>query len=378
MVASPRILIALDAFKGSMTAPAACETLRRGLCAAAPRAEVTCLPVADGGEGTGEALLSACGGRRHGVATQDALGRRIDAAWVALHTGAGVVELAAASGIERLTAAERDPCRTSTYGTGLLLRAALDAGCRDVMLTLGGSATVDGGCGLLEALGVRWLDAQGVPLPRGGGALQRLHRIDAHDVHPALHGTRLRILCDVDNPLLGPRGAAAVFAPQKGADAAAVAQLGRGLTRLADVLLQATGRRVHDMPGCGAAGGVAAPLVAMCGAQLCGGAEAVLDALGLQQALAAADLVVTGEGCLDAQSAAGKAPVAVARAARRAGVPCVAAVGDVNEPLPRAVRDLFLRIETLCAHAGSREHALRESGHWMEHVGRAIGTWWSA
>ncbi|MFC5379389.1 glycerate kinase [Aquipuribacter nitratireducens] len=330
-----RVVLAPDSFKGSLDAAGVCDALERGVRDADPHADVVAVPMADGGEGTLDSLLRSWGGERVTLDVTDPLGGRVPGhyGWDAAGRRA-VVELAVASG---LTTRERlEPLRATTRGTGELLRDALDRGADEVVVCLGGSATTDGGTGILRALGVRLLDAAGRDLPDGGGALVDLDRVDVTALHPRAHEVRVRVACDVDSPLLGPDGAAAVFGPQKGAGPDDVAVLDAGLARLAEALVVACGPRaadVVDLPGAGAAGGTAAGLVAVLDTALEPGASLVADAAGLDAALAGADLVVTGEGRVDEQSARGKVVSAVVALAAAAGVPVVAVGGQVRGDL---------------------------------------------
>jgi glycerate kinase len=331
------VVVAPAAFKGALSAAAAARALAAGLQLATTGIEVRVVPVADGGEGTLDALVAACAGRRRATRVADPLGRPIDAAIGELPEHTCVIELAQASGFERLTPAERDPERTSTYGTGQQLRMALDLGAERVIIGLGGSATNDGAMGLARALGIRFLDAAGRPLDGTGADLGRVRAIDLSGRDPRLDDVEIQIACDVTNPFSGPEGAAHVFGPQKGADAAAVARLDAGLASYATVLRQATDVDVGAIPGAGAAGGAAGGLLALIGGSLTPGASLVLGAAGLDERLAGAELCITGEGRLDAQSMSGKAVSAVAAAAARAGVPCIAVCGSLDL-LPGMVR----------------------------------------
>jgi glycerate kinase len=324
------VVVAPAPFKGALSAAAAARAIGAGLRLAIPGLETRLVPVADGGEGTLEALVAAAGGRRRGVTAADPLGRPVEAGLGELPGGVAVVELAQASGYERLAPAERDPERTSTLGTGELIRAALDLGARRILVGLGGSATTDGGLGLARALGVRALDAGGRELEGRGEDLARVARIDLSGRDPRLAGVAIQVACDVDTAFHGPSGAARVFAPQKGAGPDAVARLDAGLARLAAAIEEATGVDPQSLTGAGAAGGAAGGLAALLGAELVPGAALVLDAVGLAGKLVGAGLCVTGEGRLDETSLAGKAPAAVARACAEAGVPCVALCGAVG------------------------------------------------
>ncbi|MDX6647458.1 MAG: glycerate 2-kinase [Miltoncostaeaceae bacterium] len=377
--AGPRVaLVAPAAFKGALSAAAAARAIGAGLRLALPDLETRLAPVADGGEGTLEALVAAAGGRERTFEVGDPLGRPVRAALGLLPGGTAVVELARASGYERLAADERDPEATTTFGTGELIRAALDLGARRIVVGLGGSATTDGGLGLARALGVRALDAEGRELPGRGADLARVADIDRSGLDPRLEGVLIDVACDVDNPFHGPDGAARVFAPQKGADAAAVERLDAGLASLAAVIAAATGVDLQALPGAGAAGGAAGGLAALLGARLTPGAPLVLDAIGFAGRLDGAHVCVTGEGRLDGQSAAGKAPAAVAAACRQAGVPCVALCGEVAL-LPGLVRRLgFAAALPIGRELRPLPEALAAAEADLAAAGAALGGLWSA
>ncbi len=328
-----QVVLAPDSFKGALPAPAACAAMVRGVRAAVPSAVVRSVPMADGGEGTLDCLLAAWGGTRVEAPATGPLGAPLLAGYgLGDDATTAVVELAAASGLPP-AGSPRDAGRASTRGTGELAADALRRGAREVVVCLGGSATTDGGTGLLRALGVRFLDARGRDLPEGGAALDRLAAIDDSGLSAATRTARWRLACDVAVPMVGPGGAASVFGPQKGAGAEEVDRLDAGLRRLADVLSATYGVDVARLPGSGAAGGTAGGLVAALGATVERGAELVADAVGLAAALDGADLVLTGEGRLDAQTAHGKVVSVVAARARAAGVPVVALCGGVVPPL---------------------------------------------
>jgi glycerate kinase len=327
-----RIVIAPDSFKGSASALEVARAMERGVRAVFPEADVVAIPIADGGEGTVEALVAATGGRIEARTVRGPLGDPVSARWGVLGDApTAVIETAAASGLPLLLPERRDPRVTTTYGTGELVRAALDAGLRTIVLGLGGSATNDGGAGLLRALGVRFLDAGGRDLPDGGAALARLAAIDPSGLDPRLAACTLLVACDVDNPLTGPRGASAVFGPQKGATPDAVRELDAALARYAEVARAVTGRDVAETPGAGAAGGLGAGLLFFTPARLRPGVELVLAATRFAEALEGAALVITGEGRTDAQTAMGKAPAGVAAAARANGVPVVCLSGSLGD-----------------------------------------------
>ena len=324
------ILIAPNAFKDALTATEASDAIATGLLASALACRCERFPVADGGDGTGELLIERLGGERRRAFVRDPLGRRIEASF-GLVGRTAVVEMAAASGLRLLRPNERDPLRASSFGAGQLIKAALGAGAKQVVLGVGGSATVDGGAGLLVALGADFLDASGAPLADLPQDLARLEVIDLAGVPPELMGGALIVLCDVESPILGPGGATAVYGPQKGASPAAVKTLEAGLTRFCDVIRRQTGQDVAQLPRGGAAGGVAAGLAGLLGAELVRGIDYFLDETGFDAALERADLVVTGEGRIDAQTLQGKAPMGVAVRARAQGVPVVALAGQIGD-----------------------------------------------
>ena len=334
-----KIVIATDSFKGTLTSLQAGRAMADGIRRVMPEAKVVVLPVADGGEGTVEAILEARGGRRETARVKGPLGDPADAAFGILPDGNhAVIEMAAASGLTLLEPDRYDPLNASTYGTGQLITAALDHGCRDLLVAVGGSATVDGGCGAAQALDVRFLTADGTPIkpPIGGGQLDEINRIDLTNRDPRIAKTQITVLCDVTNPLVGPNGAARVFGPQKGADPQQVEQLDRNLAHLAAIIQQDLGIDIRDLPGAGAAGGLAGGLAAFTSASLTRGADTVLDLLALDDHLEGADLVVTGEGRLDAQSRMGKVVSGVATRARSAGVPVIAIAGSASTDADQA------------------------------------------
>jgi glycerate kinase len=327
-----RIIVAPDSFKGSASALRVAQAMARGVLAVFPDAEVVKVPIADGGEGTVAALLDATGGQARRAVVRGPLGDQVEAGWGLLGDGrTAVIEMAAASGLPLVPADRRDPGRASSFGTGQLVKAALDEGLRRLVVGIGGSASNDGGAGLVRALGARFLDAAGRELPEGGAALARLARIDLTGLDPRLAGADLLVACDVDNPLTGPRGASAVYGPQKGATPEVVALLDDALATYARVARAATGRDVAGRPGAGAAGGLGAGLLFFTPARLRPGVEVVLEAAGFDRRVAGAALVITGEGRTDAQTAMGKAPMGVAAAAARHGVPVVCLSGGLGE-----------------------------------------------
>jgi glycerate kinase len=319
------VVVAPDKFKGSLTAAQVAAHVAAGLARAAPGVEIAQVPVADGGDGTLDAALSA-GYRRVPVRAEGPTGEPVDTAY-AERDRVAVVELADVSGLSRLPGKRLAPLTASSYGTGQVIRAALDAGCRRILLGIGGSACTDGGAGMVQALGGRLRDARGGEVGRGGAALAAMQSLDLTGLHPALPLTEVVVASDVDNPLLGPRGAAAVYGPQKGASPAEVMLLDAALARWAEAVHRATGVDAAGTPGAGAAGGVGFAALAVLGARLQPGIDLILDLVGFLSTLPGARLVITGEGSLDAQTLHGKAPAGVAAAARAADVPVVAVAG---------------------------------------------------
>jgi len=322
-----RVLIAADKFKGSLTAVQVAERVTAGLRRIAPGLQVESLPVADGGDGTVDAAVAA-GFERREVRVAGPLGHEVTAAF-ALRAGTAVVEMAEASGLQRLPAGVFAPRTASTYGSGELLRAALDAGARTIVFGVGGSATTDGGAGMLSALGARFLDADGEPVPPGGDGLNELASADLSGLDPRLGSVELVLASDVDNPLTGPKGAPAVYGPQKGASPDDVEVLDAALAHYAKVLEEAVGAKAAEhaaSPGAGAAGGIGYGALLL-GARFRPGIEVMLEVLGFAPALEWADLVITGEGSLDEQTLHGKAPAGVAAAARAENKEVVAVCG---------------------------------------------------
>lgn len=326
-----KIVIAPDSFKESLSAPQVAEAIAAGWADIYPQAELCLRPMADGGEGTVDAVLAATGGERRECEVSGPMGTPVLAHWGWLENATAVIEMAAASGLHWVAREQRDATVASSRGTGELIRAALDAGAQRIILGLGGSATNDGGAGLLQALGVRFLDAAGRDLAPGGAALAQLDQIDLTGLDPRLLNVQVEVAADVDNPLCGEKGASAVFGPQKGATPAQVAQLDAALSRLAWVVSGTLGEDFSQFPGVGAAGGLGFAAKAFLRARFRPGIELVAELSELADALRGADLVITGEGRLDEQSLHGKTPVGVARQAQAAGVPVVALAGSLGE-----------------------------------------------
>jgi glycerate kinase len=368
-----RVLIAADKFKGSLTAVQVAERVEAGLRRVVPGVEVEALPVADGGDGTVAAAVAA-GFERREVAVAGPLGQDVTAAF-AVRGDTAVVEMAEASGLQRLPAGVFAPLTASTYGSGELLRAALDAGARTIVFGVGGSATTDGGAGMLSALGARFLDADGEPVAPGGGGLADLASADLSDLDPRFASVEFILASDVDNPLTGPKGAPAVYGPQKGASPDDVEALDTALAHYAKVLEEAVGAKAAEYaaaPGAGAAGGIGYGALLL-GARFRPGIEVMLDVLGFAPALEWADLVITGEGSLDEQTLHGKAPAGVAAAARAAGKEVVAVCGRLALPPEAIGRAGIRRAYPLTDVEPDIQKCIADAGPILEDAAERIG-----
>lgn len=323
-----KVVVASDSFKGCLTSMQVAEGVEAGIRKCCPDCQVVKLAVADGGEGTVDALLETMGGRRVSAEVSDPLGRPCMAEYAILSDGyTAVMEMSSASGLTLLKHEERNPLLASTYGTGQMIADALDRGCRRFLIGIGGSATNDAGMGMMEALGCRFLDEDGNALRGCGEALSRVVTLDMSDLRPEAGESEFIVACDVDSPLHGPQGAAYVYGPQKGATPEMVIRLDEGLRNMADLIAREMGIQVADMPGAGAAGGLGGAFKAFLNAELRKGAEMVLEAIGFDEIIKDADLVITGEGRIDAQTMTGKLPYAVARRAGIRGIPVLAICG---------------------------------------------------
>lgn len=359
-----KVLIAPLEFKGTLTARQAAEAVARGVRTARPGWELDLLPLSDGGPGMVDAVLAAtAGATSHPAEVHDPLGRPIRASWAALPDGTAVIEMAAASGLARLTPSERDPLRTSTFGTGELVCQALHAGHRRILVGAGGSATNDGGAGALAALGCLLRDASGAEVERGGGGLASAFTLDRTRLRPELQGAELIVATDVTAPLLGPQGATRVFGPQKGASPAVVEALEHALCRFADLVAAAMGRDLRAEAGMGAAGGLAFGLAAVLGARIAPGFELISELCGLRARLQRADVILTGEGRLDAQTAMGKGPARLAqRAGRHRTVALVGAVARADATLD----GLFRSVEVVTPPGVADEVLERQAAAFLE------------
>ena len=327
-----KIVVAPDSFKGSVSALEAANAIEQGLRRVFPDAIIEKIPMADGGEGTVQSLVDATGGQIHTHRVVAPLENEVDAKFGILSDGdTAVIEMASASGLTLVPPDKRNPLRTTTYGTGQLIHAALEAGCRRLIIGIGGSATNDGGAGMAEALGVRLLDTNGKQISRGGGNLGQLASIDVTDLHPAIAETETVVACDVNNPLTGPDGASYVYGPQKGATPEMIEILDGHLVHFDLVLRRTLGQSFNDIPGAGAAGGLGAGLMAFLNAELRLGIDIMIDAVNLKERVQGASIVFTGEGQLDFQTAFGKTPVGVAKVAKAYDIPVIAIAGGIAE-----------------------------------------------
>lgn len=326
-----RIVIAPDSFKGCLNALNAAHAMRRGVQRVYPDSIIEMIPMADGGEGTVEAILCAVRGEKIKIDVTDPLGRSIVATYALIDGGeTAIIEMAAASGLTLLSSQERNPSVTSTQGTGLLIKNALDRGVKKILLGIGGSATNDGGAGLALALGVKLMDAKGNSLPQGGAALADLANIDMSGLDPRIANVQIEVACDVENPLCGPEGASVVYGPQKGANPEDIQVMDKALEKFGEVLSRVAGTNLLELVGGGAAGGLGAGVVGFLGAKLRPGSQMVLDVANADEKIKHADLVLTGEGRTDFQTAYGKVPVGVSALAQKYSVPVLVISGSVE------------------------------------------------
>lgn len=363
-----KLLIAPDKFKGSLTANQAAQAMASGVLKAFPDAQIDICPVADGGEGTLDAMLAATGGTRNTTTVTGPLGKSVDAQW-GIFDGPGggwrtaIIEMAAAAGLTLIPEQQRDPAKTTTFGVGELIRHALDQKVTRILLGIGGSGTNDAAIGAVAALGVRFLDSSGHVIPPQtlcGGMIHRIATIDTTTLDPRLKHVRITAACDVTNPMTGLEGAAHVYGPQKGATPEQVEQLDRNLRHMAKLFREALGRDVEHTPGAGAAGAMGAGLMAFLGAELRPGIAIVLDAVCFDRRVRGASLCLTGEGKLDAQSLAGKVCAGVARAAKAQGVPTVALVGATGEGIEKS-RELGIVAVRVIGEGLTSEESMRQA-----------------
>jgi glycerate kinase len=373
-----KILLAPDSFKDCMKASDVAKALSRGLGKVIPEAVFRLVPMADGGEGTVESVIDATGGKIIKLQVHDPLMRKVTSFYGVSGDGStAVIEMAAASGLELLNRAERNPWVTSTYGTGELIRHALERGCRKILLGIGGSATNDGGAGMAFALGVNFLDGRGNQVPQGGGALGDVRQIRMEGLDRRISATEILVACDVTNPLTGLHGASFVYGPQKGADGEMAERLDKNLKHLASLIAGQLDREIDTVPGAGAAGGLGAGLMAFLGARLARGFDLVAETVSLEKSILWADLVITGEGKMDHQTIFGKTPMGVAGLAKRYGKPVIGVAGHVGEDagvLYKEGFDVIMPIQEkptdLTAALGNAPFLLERTG---ERIGRLLG-----
>ncbi|MCP4754695.1 MAG: glycerate kinase [Proteobacteria bacterium] len=362
-----KIVLAPNAFKDSLSAIRAAEVMAEGVRRALPEADIRTVPVADGGDGLTEIVLQAMGGRKMECRVHDPLGRDIESAFCYVpEKRLAVIEMANASGLRLLAPSERNPMSTSTLGTGELIRQAMDQGAEKILVGIGGSATCDGGIGMAGALGVRFLDERSETIDPVGGNLGRIRRIDPSGLDGRAKDISFEAICDVNNPLLGEQGAAAVYGPQKGASPEQVYELEQGLANLADRVEAVYGEKVRHLDFGGAAGGLGMGLYAFLQAELRPGVDVVLDLVELDKALENADLAITGEGRLDEQSAFGKAPTGVAMRSKKRGVPCFAIAGSLGGNLSSIYSHGFNALFSICPGPIPLEQAMKDAASYLE------------
>ncbi len=353
------ILIAPDSFKESLSASEVADCIERGILNIRPDISCSKIPLADGGEGTVEAILNASGGRKIATSVKDPLLRKIDSFWGLLPDGqTAVIEMAAASGLELLSVVERNPMLTSSYGTGQLIKSALDHGCRKVYIGIGGSATNDGGAGMAMALGARLLDANGLDIGNGGGYLTDLISLDLSGFDDRISESELMVISDVQNPLCGVQGASIIYGPQKGADKEIALRLDKNLSHLGKILESSFGKSIINEPGAGAAGGLGAGLMAFCNAKLLPGFETISTIVQLEKFIQKSDLIITGEGKLDYQTKFGKVPYGVALMAKKFNKPVIGVAGTLGNGYEELYKYGFKEIFSISEGIESLEYSI--------------------
>lgn len=372
-----RIVVAPDSFKGCLTALEVAENIGKGIKKVWPEAVIVKVPMADGGEGTVQSLAAATGGRLVEKVVTGPLGNKVKAFYGVLGDGkTAVIEMAAASGLPLVPENQRNPLFATTFGTGELIKAALDAGCRKIIIGIGGSATCDGGAGMAQALGVRLLDADGEDLGFGGGYLEDLREIDSWGIDERIWESEFLVACDVNNPLTGPNGAAYVYGPQKGATEAMVKVLDTGLENFAEIVKHDLGKDIKFLPGAGAAGGLGGGLVAFLNAKLQPGVEIIAEILDLEDLLQDADLVITGEGRIDKQTVFGKTPVGVAKLAKKYDLPVIAICGSLGEGWQKVLKHGIDAAFSICDSPMSLKEAMEKTPELLvqtaENISRTI------
>ncbi|MCY8673609.1 glycerate kinase [Bacillus haynesii] len=373
-----KIVIAPDSFKESMTSLEAARSIEKGFKAVLPDAEYVNIPVADGGEGTVQALVDATGGDIVHQTVTGPLGKPVKAAYGLLGDGkTAVIEMAEASGLHLVPPGQRNPLLTTTRGTGELILDAAEKGVSNIIIGLGGSATNDGGAGMAAALGVKFLNRDGEEIENGGGALAEIAKIDVSGLNPKLKHIQFEAACDVDNPLTGPRGASAVFGPQKGANSEMTALLDQNLKHYAAAVKAELGSEIDSIPGAGAAGGLGAGLCAFLKAELKSGVDIVLDTLSFSERIKGADLVITGEGKIDGQTASGKTPAGVAKRARSENIPVIAFAGSLGEGCELVYDIGISALFSIVPGISSLENALADGSSNLTRCARNVAAVWS-
>jgi glycerate kinase len=372
-----KIVIAPDSFKESLSALEVAESIERGFKQVIPDADYVKVPMADGGEGTVQSLVDATSGEMISKTVTGPLGEPVDAFFGILgNKTTAVIEMAAASGIHLVPAEKRNPLVTTTRGTGELITAVLDYGVNHIIIGLGGSATNDGGAGMAKALGVRLLDKDGIEIGEGGGELGRLASIDLSDFDPRLAHIKIEVACDVDNPLTGTKGASTIFGPQKGATPEMVAQLDQNLGHYATIIERDLGKKINDVPGAGAAGGLGGGLLAFLPSELKRGVEIVVEATGLSQIVVDADLVITGEGKIDGQTIFGKTPIGVAKIAKKYEVPVIGIAGNVSRDSHVVHEHGIDAVFSIVPGVVLLENAFKYAEEYVERTAANIATVW--
>lgn len=367
-----RIVIAADSFKGSCSTVEVAEAIESGIRKIYKAEEIIKIPVADGGEGTVDSLVIGTGGKYEFTRVKGPLGKEIECKYGIVNGNAAIIEMAASSGLTLIKEEERNPMITTTYGTGQLIRAAMDKGCRKIYVGIGGSATNDGGAGMAQALGVSFKDKEGKEIGNGGRELARIQDIDLTNIDPRLKDTEIIVLSDVMNPLCGPDGASYVYGPQKGASPDMVKQLDNNLKHYALLIKEKLGMDIADIPGAGAAGGLGAGLTVFCNAVMLPGIDVVLDINEIEKHLKGADLVITGEGRIDSQTVFGKVPAGVAKRALKHGVPVVAIVGSVGKGASLAYEYGIDAIMDIVTAPMSLEDSMKNVSQLLEHAAENV------
>ncbi|MCK4257863.1 MAG: glycerate kinase [Halanaerobiales bacterium] len=369
-----KILIATDSFKGSLTAREVGESLERGLKKANPRFSIHILPMADGGEGTVESLVDSTAGRIVKKSVTGPLGERVDAFFGILgNEKTAVIEMSAASGLPLVPNDKRNPLKTTTFGTGELIKAALDEGCRDLIIGIGGSATNDCGVGMVQALGGHFLDVDSNEVGYGGGELQRIHTIDLSGLDTRLLETTIQVACDVENPLYGKNGAAYIYGPQKGATPEMVEELDTGLRHIGMLIQQTLGISVGNFPGAGAAGGLGAGLMAFLKAELKCGIDIVTEASKIEEIIPEMDIVITGEGKIDLQTIYGKTPIGVAKVAKKFKIPVIGIAGTLGDGAEMVYEHGIDALFSIINAPMTLEQAMEKSESLLVQLGENVG-----